>query len=618
MGLPLVVLGGPLLAFAALALLPPLRRTGRLGAWVSILGVGASLAASLALAAFYRSHPEPASFELVWIGLERFPAVRAGLLLDGLSVAMLPLISLVSLLVQVYSLGYMSAETGPSLGRYYAFHSLFAFSMLGFVLSHNTLQAYAFWELVGLCSYLLIGFWYRRPEAARAAVKAFWTTRLGDAGFAVGVVLLWAAGGSFVFEELFREAAAGRLAGPVLAVAVGGLFLGAMGKSAQFPLHVWLPDAMEGPTPVSALIHAATMVAAGVFLMLRVSPLLAAAPVVASWVLSVGALSALVAASMAVVERDIKRVLAYSTVSQLGYMTAAAGAGATAASLFHLTTHGFFKALLFLAAGSVIHAVGTNDIFRMGGLARPMPWTAGCFLAGAAALAGIFPASGFFSKEEILAAVWRGGHSAVFAALLATAALTAFYICRVFFVAFLGPRTSAGDPHESPPVMTVPMVALGGLVAGAGILGAPIESLLRGSISVPAGAEGSSNAGLALPLAASGAGLAGIAVAWLGYGAAWFSPAAAADRLGPLTRLLERRYFLDDLFLLLYRAAYLGVGRALGWVDRYVVDGVVNLLTWATAEGARAARRIHTGRVQDALYAVALGLLLLVLLASYR
>lgn len=618
MGLPLVVLGGPLLAFAALALLPPLRRAGRLAAWVAILGAGASLAASLALVASYRAHPDPASFELVWIGLERFPAVRAGLLLDGLSVAMLPLISLVSFLVQVYSLGYMSGETGPSLGRYYAFHSLFAFSMLGFVLSHNTLQAYAFWELVGLCSYLLIGFWYRRPEAARAAVKAFWTTRLGDVGFAVGVVLLWAAGGSIVFEELFREAAGGRLAGPLLAVAVGGLFLGAMGKSAQFPLHVWLPDAMEGPTPVSALIHAATMVAAGVFLMLRVSPLLLAAPAVASWVVSIGALSAIVAASLAVVERDIKRVLAYSTVSQLGTMMAAAGAGAVAASLFHLVTHGFFKALLFLAAGSLIHALGTNDIFRMGGLARPMPWTAGCFLAGAAALAGIFPASGFFSKEEILLAVWGGGHTAAFAALFATAALTAFYISRVFFVAFLGPRPSTASPHESPPVMTAPMMVLAGLAAAAGVLGGPLESLLRGSISLPAGATESSNGGAALPLAASGAGLAGIAVAWLGYRAAWFSPAAAAERLGPLTRLVERRYYLDDLFLFLYRTAYLGLGRALGWLDRYVVDGVVNLVTWATAEAAATARRVHTGRVQDALYAVALGLMLLVLLVSYR
>ncbi len=614
MGPAVAVLAGPLLAFALLAVMTPLRRSGRPAAWLSILGVALSLTASLALLAGYLEHPEPRSSELLWAPLERFPAVKLGLLVDGLSVAMLPLVALVALLVQVYSLGYMSAESRGSLGRYYAFHSLFAFSMLGFVLAHNTLQAYAFWELVGLCSYLLIGFWYRRPEAARAAVKAFWTTRLGDVGFAVGVVLLWGAGGSFVFEDLFREAASGRLAGPLLVAGVLGLFVGAMGKSAQFPLHVWLPDAMEGPTPVSALIHAATMVAAGVFLMIRIAPLLALTPQVAAWVVGLGALTAFMAASMAVVERDLKRILAYSTVSQLGYMMTAVGAGAAAASFFHLLTHGFFKALLFLAAGSVIHALGTNDIFRMGRLFRPMPLTGAFFLVGGLALAGVWPTSGFFSKDEILSAVWAGGHPVAFFALVATASLTAFYVFRAFFSVFLGPREAEGRPHESPAVMTAPMAVLAMLALAAWLFMEPVESLLESSISIGRDVrDGLHGSGL-VPVFAGAAGLLGIAVAWLGYQAGRFSPAAVGEGLGPVTRLLERRYFLDDLFVALYRALYLGLTALLGWVDRYLVDGVVNFLTWLTYALAGAMRRVHNGRVQDALYAVVLGLLLLVIL----
>jgi len=531
---------------------------------------------------------------------------------------MLPFVSGVALLVQIYSLGYMSRETGPSLGRYYAFHSLFAFSMLGFVLSHNTLQAYGFWELVGLSSYLLIGFWYRKPEAARAAVKAFWTTRLGDAGFAVGIVLLWGAQGSFVFEELFREAAAGRLGGPILVAGVAGLFLGAMGKSAQFPLHVWLPDAMEGPTPVSALIHAATMVAAGVFLVIRIGPLLAATPEIASWVLGIGAITAVLAAGLALIERDIKRVLAYSTVSQLGLMMVAAGVGASKASLVHLVFHGFFKALLFLAAGSLIHALATNDLFRMGRLAGPMPWTAGCFLAGAAGLAGIFPTSGFFSKEDILAAVWEAGHPIVFSLLVLTTCLTACYIFRAFLLAFWGHPRAGVRPHESPAVMVAPMLVLAGLVVGGGALRGGIEALFERSISfAPETGSRAAGEGL-LVFVAAAASLVGAGLAWGGYQAGWFSPGAVGAKFRPLLVLLERRYFLDDLFLSAYRAGYLGSARLLGWTDRYLVDGAVNFVTWATAEAARLARRVQTGRVQDALYAFAFGIVLLLVLVSFR
>src|SRR5512139_2725064 len=326
----------PLAALALLGVVAPLRRSGRPGAYVSILAMAGSLASAIAAWFAFEAAKVPVVAEWLWAPMTEFDPIRFGILLDGVSAPMIVVVALVSLLVQVYSLAYMHDETPGSLGRYYAFHSLFSFAMLGLVLAHNTLQTYVFWELVGLGSYLLIGFWYRKPEAARAALKAFWTTRLGDVGFAFGVVVLWYAGGTFVFTELFERTATGTLAGSALALGVAGLYVGAMGKSAQFPLHIWLPDAMEGPTPVSALIHAATMVAAGVYLMIRVSPLLGAAPEVAAWVLGIGALTAILAASMALVERDIKRVLAFSTVSQLGYMMAAVGAGAATAAYFHL------------------------------------------------------------------------------------------------------------------------------------------------------------------------------------------------------------------------------------------------------------------------------------------
>jgi len=292
--------------------------------------------------------------------------------------------------------------------------------MLGLVLAHNLLQTYVFWELVGLGSYLLIGFWFEKPEAGRAALKAFWTTRLGDVGFALGIVVLWSSAGTFTFTELFARAETGALSGTALTLGLVGIYLGAMGKSAQFPFHIWLPDAMEGPTPVSALIHAATMVAAGVYLMVRIAPLLVHAPHVATAIFAIGVLTAFLAASMALVENDIKRILAFSTVSQLGFMMAAVGSGGAQAGYFHLLTHAFFKALLFLTAGALIHAVHTNDIFKMGRLTRRMPVTCACFAAGALALAGVFPTAGFFSKDEVLAAVLAGGHPIGFAILVVT------------------------------------------------------------------------------------------------------------------------------------------------------------------------------------------------------
>ena len=613
MQLVAIVLGAPFLAFVLLGVVAPLRRAGRLAGYVSIAGIGAALAAAIGLLVRFRGAPE--TWEFVWAPLAGLAPIRFGVLLDGLSVPMLAVVALVAFLVQVYSLGYMHDESPGSLGRYYAYHSLFATAMLGLVAAHNTLQTYVFWELVGLGSYLLIGFWYRKPEASRAAMKAFWTTRLGDVGFALGVIFLWSAGGSFVFAELFERAERGTLGGTWLALGVAGLFLGAMGKSAQFPLHVWLPDAMEGPTPVSALIHAATMVAAGVYLMARVSPLLAHAPEVAAWVLGLGAFTALLAATMALVARDIKRILAFSTISQLGYMMAAVGAAGGAAAMFHLTTHAFFKALLFLAAGSVIHAVHTNDIFETGRLWRRMPLTGLYFLVGGLALSGVPPFSGFFSKDEILVDLWRGGHGLAFAALLVTAGLTAFYMFRTFFVVFFGRGAGRDDAHESPLVMTAPMGVLALLAAGGGLFGPALRASLGQSLSLASHGGAHEAAPAFVPLLGTLAAVTGIAIAALGYQVGAFRPEAVRRAAGPLVTLLERRYFVDDLFLAAYRVLYLGLGAVVGWIDRYVVDGLVNLASWAVFGIAGRLRGLATGRAQDALYAVALGLLILALLA---
>jgi NADH-quinone oxidoreductase subunit L len=328
----LLVLAGPLAAFTLLALVPPLRRSGKPAAAVSLAGIGVSFVAAFALFLRVRSQGAPLVAELVWAPMTHGPSITFGLLADGISASMAVLVAFVAALVQIYSLSYMAGEKPAAFGRYYTYHSLFAFAMLALVLSHNLLQTYVSWELVGLGSYLLIGFWFEKPSAGSAALKAFWTTRLGDVGFALGIVVLWSSAGTFTFTELFAKSDSGALAGTALTLGVAGIYLGAMGKSAQFPFHIWLPDAMEGPTPVSALIHAATMVAAGVYLMVRIAPLLAHTPAVASVVFAIGVLTAFLAASMALVENDIKRILAFSTVSQLGFMMAACGAGAATRS----------------------------------------------------------------------------------------------------------------------------------------------------------------------------------------------------------------------------------------------------------------------------------------------
>ncbi len=592
--LPLLVPAMPFVSFVLLAVVGPLRRTGRPAGLVSIAAIAVSLVAALAV--WQRELVAERTWG--WIPADGGPIATVGVLVDPLSNAMLVLVTLVSLLVQVYSLAYLGDERPGPLGRYYTYQSLFVFSMLGLVLAPGFLQMFVFWELVGLCSYLLIGFWYERPAAARAAVKAFWITKLGDVGFVLGIVLLWSATGTFEFTELFDKAQADALAVPGLATIMFLIYLGAVGKSAQFPLHVWLPDAMEGPTPVSALIHAATMVTAGVYMVTRTEPLFALVPEVLTVIAWVGAFTALLAATMACVEGDIKRVLAYSTVSQLGYMMAAAGAGASAAGFLHLLTHGLFKALLFLAAGAVIHAVGTNDIFRMGGLFRAMPQTGVVFVVGTLALAGVPPLAGFFSKEAVLGGVWGAELTGPFLMLALTALLTAFYMFRVIFVAFFGRAHAGGHPHEAPWLMRGPLWLLAALTLAVGIW-------------LAVHGEAHEEAPGWLPPLSVGLAAAGFVLAWVMYQRGAIDPARVAAALRPLDYLARRRYGIDALYAGLYRGIILGFSRLIGWIDRYLVDGVLNALTALTLRAGDGLRRIQSGRAQDYVYGVAFGVLLL-------
>ena len=601
----LIALLLPAGAFVILAVVAPLRRSGRPAAYLSVLFAAGALAAALASLRVASASGGFSSWLWAWIPTEAGPLTSVGVLADGDSALMLVLVALVSFLVQVYSLGYLSDEPAPSLGRYYTYQSLFAFSMMGLVLAPNFVQLFINWELVGLCSYLLIGYWYPRPEAARAAVKAFWITKAGDVGFLIGIVLLWRQAGTFDFLELLSLTESGLMPLAGLGVITFCIYLGASGKSAQFPFHIWLPDAMEGPTPVSALIHAATMVTAGVYLLTRTVWLFRLTPDVMQIIAWNGAFTALLAAVLACVQTDIKRVLAYSTVSQLGYMMAAIGAGFASAGFLHLLTHGIFKALLFLGAGAVIHAVGTNDIFEMGGLGRKMPQTTIVFVVGTLSLAGIPFFGGFFSKEEILGATLAGGFPGPFAMLLVGAFLTAFYMFRVVFITFAGAPAGAHGhehhPHDAPFSMALPLWILAVLSLGAGILfafwhpKAEFETL-----------------GWLTPTAVLVA-LAGIALAYLVYQRRVISAESLARAITPIRVAALRRFWLDDLFAFVYRGLMLTLSRLVGWIDRYLVDGVLNVLSaWTLMAGDRL-RHLQSGRAQDYVYGIALGVLLLML-----
>jgi NADH-quinone oxidoreductase subunit L len=540
---------------------------------------------------------------------------------DPLSSVMLLVVTFVGLLIHVYSTGYMAHD--PGYARFMSYLNLFMFAMLTLVLAANYLLLFVGWEGVGLCSYLLIGFWFDRPSAADAGKKAFIVNRIGDAGFILGLLLIFVTFGSLDFHTVMAGAAQRPVETSwtgVLTLICLFLFIGACGKSAQLPLYVWLPDAMEGPTPVSALIHAATMVTAGVYMVARSASLFAHAPNALLVVAVVGSLTAIFAASIGLVQNDIKRVLAYSTVSQLGYMFLACGVGAFSAGIFHLATHAFFKALLFLGAGSVIHGMsGEQDMRKMGGLRDRMPFTHWTMLIGCVAIAGIPPLAGFFSKDEILWSAFRvGGYGELVWGLgFAAAALTAFYMFRLYFMTFSG--SFRGTPeqehhlHESPASMVGPLAVLAGGSVVAGFLGVPailgasfipnlierfLDPVLENAQEVlrnvlpfvnGEGAEG----GLMLASVAL-AGL-GIAVAWYFYRARPDVPGRLASALSGPYRVLLNKYYVDELYSALFvRGVALGGGEALQWVDRSVVDGGggelapgagVNGVAWAIREG---------------------------------
>ena len=549
----------------------------------------------------------------VWIpSLLPENSIKISLLIDNLSALMLVLVSFLCLLIFIYSLGYMHEEEGKP--RYYAEVSLFATGMLGTVSADNFLQLLIFWEIMGLCSYLLIGFWDRKPEAAAAAKKAFLVTRIGDVLFLVGVLVIWNVFATLSFGEIQRKMASlypGTLTPQLLTLIPLLLFGGAVGKSAQFPLHAWLPDAMEGPTTVSALIHAATMVKAGVYLTARafifLVPLSSAVepPFTAILVIAaIGGFTTLFAATMAVVNFDIKRVLAFSTISQLAYMFLGLGAGAYimatdvsrgeavdsagySAALYHLFNHAFFKALLFLGAGSVIHAVNTNDMREMGGLSKPLPVTSKVMLFGALALAGIVPFSGFFSKGEILSVTFdagslNSGFYLLWALGVGTAFLTAFYTFRLWFMTFRGEYRGHQHPHESPPVMTVPLMILAGFTLVSGLLAYPMQGFgnlvffQRPEAAFPL--LGVPFQHLLLEGVSMGVAVLGLALAWAVY-ATKRVPAErfTASRGGAfIHRMLTKRYWIDDAYDAFGRTVVYGTARALDWFDRKVIDGIVN------------------------------------------
>ena len=581
-----------------------------------------------------------------WIPAGDF-TVDFNLAVDNLTAALLIVVCTVGMLVHIYSIGYMAHD--PGRWRFFAYLNLFMFSMLLLVLADNFLLLFAAWELVGLSSYLLIGFWYGRRSAALAAKKAFLVNRVGDVGFALGIMAIWTTVGTLNFTDVFERIPVLAESGVIQPWQMTGLalllFMGAMGKSAQFPLHVWLPDAMEGPTPVSALIHAATMVNAGVYMIARTNPIFVQSPSAMWLIAAVGIFTAILAASIAFTQRDIKRVLAYSTLSQLGYMFAALGVGAFTAAIFHLMTHGFFKGLLFLGSGSVIHGVHEEqDMNRMGGLWRKMPITHLTMLIGSIAIAGIPPLAGFFSKDEILGQAWKNGFMWVWAIGIVVALMTAFYMFRLMGKTFYGP--SNVDPHveprihESPPSMTVPLILLAipsvlmgvalGFPIGAGLIDQWMEPVFAGANEVLGhgahepfqllGLDGFL-AGASVAVAVLGVlgamRLFGFRVPLLGLQAKPRPEAVQrlTDRLRPLYIGSYNKWFFDDLNDLIFVRFGGLVARAAWWFDVKIIDGTVNGIAAATQLSGRGIRQIQTGRVQN--YALGIALSLIVMAVGY-
>ena len=614
----------PMLTFFVLGLLG--KRLGPCASGlVGTLSMGVTAALSYATAWQYFTTAKidgvyqklvPLNFE--WLRFTDKLHIDLGVLLDPISVMMLIVISTVSLMVHIYSMGYMKGERG--FERYYAFLSLFSCSMLGLVVATNIFQMYIFWELVGVSSYLLIGFYYTKPAAIAASKKAFIVTRFADLGFLIGILIYGYYGGTFGFTPDTVSLISGGAS--MLPLALGLMFVGGAGKSAMFPLHIWLPDAMEGPTPVSALIHAATMVVAGVYLVARMFPLfIAYAPDVLHWIAYVGAFTAFYAASVACVQSDIKRVLAFSTISQIGFMIVALGVCTSAdphhgglgymASMFHLFTHAMFKALLFLGAGSIIHAVHSNEMSAMGGLRKYMPITHITFLIACLAIAGIPPFSGFFSKDEILAACFQ--FSPVMGWIMTViAAMTAFYMFRLYYGIFWGKdnsKQSSHTPHESPTAMTIPLIFLALVTCGAGFI--PFGHFISSNGESYTIHLDWTVAGTSIVIA-----LLSIALATYMYKG---SKQPVADslqrRFSGLWTAAYHRFYIDEVYqFITHKIIFRCISKPIAWFDRHVIDGTFDFIAWAANAASDSIRGFQSGQIQQYTYVFLCGALALILL----
>ena len=610
------VIAIPVLPALAFVLLLPLSRKFRNKMlWLPITGIAVS--AILSIVAFLKVWPggeeaiqEPIFHVFAPIAHVGGSALGAGVLLDPVSAAMLVVVTVVGLCVQIYSLSYMHSD--ERRGWYYTVLSLFTAAMLGLVVADNFLQLYGMWEVMGLCSYLLIGFWHEEEGPRKASIKAFLTTRVGDIGFALGLAAMFTATHSFSFAVVLPAAA--HWAPGVATVVALGLLFGAMGKSAQVPLHVWLPDAMAGPTPASALIHAATMVAAGVYLVARSLPIFEASGVALTVTLVVGLTTALVGGIQAVVQYDIKKVLAYSTISQLGYMFIALGAGSQLAGLYHLVTHAFFKSLLFLGAGAIIHACHTQDMREMGALRKSMPITTIVFTVGTLALAGIFPLSGFWSKDEILTVLAHEHHYVAFGLALLAALITAFYCARLWFRVFAG-ESHNHHAHEADAKMLAPMVLLAAITLVIGFATPMFATFLGHEGEWPA---------IAMAASSSAVAVAGLLAGWWAFGLGKLDTAKVKAQFAWAYALVANKFYFDAVYEAVFVRGFVKIATLLwrfdgsvvdavvngaarlwrqtseyAWAfDGSVIDGAVNGAASAVKSGGARARRLQTGQVQ--------------------
>jgi NADH-quinone oxidoreductase subunit L len=615
----------PLLGFAVNLFVG--RRLGKAAGWLATGSMFASLAVSIAIAGDLLSRPAGERvavqhlFDWIQVGTFR---VNADLRLDTLSLTMILVVTGVGSLIHLYSIGYMQGDR--RFGRFFAYLNLFCFFMLTLVLAENFLILYVGWEGVGLCSYLLIGFWFERPSAANAAKKAFVTTRIGDTFMLVGIALVFLRLGSLDFSVVLRPEIAGFQPSGVFTVIALLLFAGAIGKSAQVPLHVWLPDAMEGPTPVSALIHAATMVTAGVYLVVRTHLFFEISGVALTVVLVVGLVTVLYAGLAAFTQDDIKRVLAYSTISQLGFMFVATGLKAYAAAMVMLVAHASYKALLFLSAGSVMHGTqNETDMKKMGGLRHAMPWTATLMTIGALSLAGVFGLAGYWAKDSILAIADEEGKTLVFWAGTVGALLSALYIGRLVFLTFFGePRgEEVRHAHESPPIMIVPLVVLAAGALGLGSLALDRETGVLARLVEPVvGLLQAGTAGLpegALVALSQVVAIGGLILAWLVYGSGRVDWLALRVRLSSLHRFLNRGMYVDDVYSSMLVAPGKAGSAFLAYVfDQGAIDGAVNGVGTAFRGLAGVGRKVQTGLVRNYALAFLVGAALVFLYVGFR